>query len=325
MKHIIYRFSFIVMAAFMMCSCMKELDFKGEYLGEKLVLYSVAVPGEPLTAQLTKSHFFLSRNDDDIYGTVPGAKLAVVVNGEMTYGFREVTTTYVDFFGYEYDKIEYVSDYVPAEGDRFKVMASLQGFQDVEGESVVPEAPEFKIESASSRTVEKSGYGWTEIEMKYRVRIDDPAASSDWYRLEVFTVTDTSYYSHTLFSKDIIFYGNGSGELLDAIEMDDESFVPSCFSDEAFNGTEYGLDFWFRLYYYEEKDADIPDIDPTHYELKLTAVSEDLYLYQKSVDAYDSYSGLGQFFSEPVSIHNNVKGGIGCVGAMSGKSKFPER
>jgi hypothetical protein len=90
------------------------------------------------------------------------------------------------------------------------------------------------------------------------------------------------------------------------------------FSDELFNGKEYSLKFSFNssTYIYKDQTYNQTSKVPIKQELniELQSISESYFKYLRSQSA--SASTI-EFFSEPVQIYSNVKGGIGILGSYS--------
>lgn len=354
------RLIYIIAAALSLSACTKEIPFNGDYSGEKLVLYSCAVPGRPLTADVFKSKFILSRTDETVRDPLAGATVKVIVDGGKTYDFKEVTE-YIDYgYGYGRTDITYVSEYIPKEGDHFTVTAYKPGFPAVKGEATVPAAPDFTVERVEIRNEEKhESFGYANGDLHFIIKLNDPADVRNYYRMEIMHeyeytspeeeeegIEGSTYVEQMrLESNDVIFMNTSSNELFDAIGMEQDTRVPECFEDAAFNGKNYTLDVFSYFYWHigNDEDLDLPPYydgfgftkagglhngEPAfHYsdfEVTLYNITEDMFLYMRSVDAYENAEDFGGMLSELTSIHNNVEDGIGCVCAMTGRTVRPK-
>lgn len=303
------------------CSCTKEIEYTGGYEGEKLVLFSCANPDTILTAAVYKSVFIYSRDQENCEQGLSGAKVTAVVNGKDTYTFREVKTVYdkesEDYWmhgGKDYD-VEYVSDYIPKTGDHIVVKASYKGMKDVQGETTVPDRPSIKLNKVDTEYM--ANYGLYTVNMS--VTINDPADRNNYYRMNVIgkrTSNVMGYYDecYNLFSKDILFYDTSIGGLLDSI--DGESvMIPDYFDDGSFNGRSRTFEFWFHQYLMTDEQQ---NPHPGKCRICVDNASESLYMYSRSIDAYNGNDGIEGLFGELVIIYSNVENGMGCVGAVAG-------
>lgn len=314
---------FAIIALFSIVSCTKEIEYKGGYDGEKLVLLSCANPDKPLTARVFKSVFIYSRNQEDCTNGLKGATVVAVVNDKDTYPFKEVVTKYEEgsegyyFNNFKKEVVEYVSDYTPKIGDRITVKASHSGFKDVQGSTVVPERPKVKLNSRSLITQQDNDF-W--VRYNFSVTIDDPAETENFYRLNAFGEDNTETYpdgSHpiswfNLYSKDILFYDSSIGGMIDSID-DAEYYVPDYFDDGGFSGQSHKFDVWFSVF--NDPDGGTT-VDMDKYTVTVDNITESLYLYLRS-NASAGF-GLGSAFSEATIIYTNIENGMGCVGAISG-------
>ena len=76
--------------------------------------------------------------------------------------------------------------------------------------------------------------------------------------------------------------------------------------DDSYNDGNWSIQY--------DKDGNW-EVDLSRHKLMIECISSDLYKFELSREAYH-YDDMG-FFSEPVAIHNNIQGGIGCFGATS--------
>lgn len=325
MTDIMKKFTYLAAAAFaLLCSCTKEIDFNGDYTGEKIVLFSCANPDQALTATVYKSVFIYSKDAGNCTQTLSGAKVTVIVNGKDTYTFKEVKTVYEhdseDYWMYggkEFDT-EYVSEYIPKPGDHIVVKASYPGLKDVQGETAVPQRPVARISSSRVEDNPDNEY-WDR--MHFSVTITDPAGEENYYRLNAMTESKGQEWDeyaisqnwHVLYSRDVIFYDTSVGGMLESIGGSD-FVVPDLFDDGSFNGQSHTFPVWFEFYSDPEEGTEIPE----KCTVTVDNISESLFKYGKSIAAYNGNEGFASIFGEMVIIYSNVENGLGCVGAVAG-------
>ena len=308
-------------------ACEREIEFSGKELQPKLVLHCFLESGEPVRLTLKQGRFFLSQSDD-ISAAVHNAAVTVWRNGELVETLR--------FYNYGKGSEYYAGTFRPQVGDQITIKASASGFDAVECSTIMPEAPVIPsvehvdlIERAYSVAFNGEEYivdsSHVTIFEKYNLtcHIDD-AGSADYYRAGVFIRTysssrhsyvseDTVDYEVAITSDDIVF-GIAGSDFLDT-EVENPYHL---FSDELFNGREYGLKFEF------DNMVSIPLSEiPSEYgyyrifkresHVVMRSISQAYYLYVRSRQAAQS-EGI---FSEPVQIYSNVEGGIGILAAST--------
>lgn len=311
----------LLLAGAFFCSCEKDIEFIGQFDGEKMVMFSCASAGKPMEVILSKSTFILSTDETDPALAVKDARLTGRAGGR-TIEF----TTDPEFPG------RYFSTYEPAEGETVELSASCPGFTSVSGVATVPAKPSFSIDNAEIVAVDDAYH-----RAKLRVTIHDAAGIHNCYRLKlareiVFDydgrqdiVTDFLYPV----SRDPIFVDSQDevGMFAGAVEGDDP-YVPDYFDDGFIDGQDYSFEMSFEyydyddIYYYvwdEERQDDSSDaVMSSRFFLELSNVSDDLYRYALSLEAYNGFaSEIMSLFGEAVCVHSNIDGGIGCFGAMN--------
>lgn len=317
MQNKIYRAIFAAAAVLtLLCSCEKEIRFVGDYEGEKMVLYACANPESPLYVMVYKSKFILDPSDRSVFSLWSGAK----VTGE-TGGKTIVFTEDGDRPGI------YRSDYVPTPGETIALRASMNGVPDVSASATVPQKADYEIVSWSEEPCGEDE--WYQHKVDVRVRLNDPAGEHNMYRFNAYcSFGSPGWYQQTAFTYDIHF--RDAGETFSLIEEVFEgdtavSIRDAVLEDSAFDGEALTFDLWFYIYddgrYYwdygdGEEEPEPWEFDPHDLAIGIDCLSEDLYLYTKTLASYNG-SGLLEYFGEPVAIHNNISGGIGCFGAIS--------
>ncbi|MEA4841110.1 MAG: DUF4249 domain-containing protein [Bacteroidales bacterium] len=307
-------------------SCEKDIEFTGETEEPMLVINSFITPDSVITANITKSKFFLDENDDSgNFITVENAEVRVYVNDV----FKE-KMSYVSNGNYK-------ASFAPAIGETIKLEVSAPGLNTAWCETKMEDAAQIIVLDSTSKTMESypisNGYydetpaSGTEdtIGYYYKIRYDfslhfkDQESGQNYYRLLVKLVTtyDGNYNSENY---DFDFTDIVSGENADSEDhFSNESIYPNTyhvFSDELFNGKEYPLKFSAtteHLEYFPEY-ASIVGPQPTlKIVVELQSISKSYYLYLKSRPSCD----IEDIFAEPIQIHCNVHDGIGILGSYT--------
>ena len=335
MRRIIIRFLLPLFAAALLASCEKVIDFSGKQQEPLLVLNSIATPDACLQVNLSHSVFFLDGNFD---GKNPGIVLSgsrqplkLYVNGGGAMDF-----SLVDTLG------NYVSSYRPKEGDDIRIEASVDGYEPVNVETVVPRESSFDFTVDSSEKPSFEGYRFAEGSASCTVTVADDASASNFYMLQVIVIeyftsvnpetgrTDTLYFlsEPEIRSDDVILKQRiSSSSLFD--ESDDGSLRAPAFSDALFNGSARRISF--NVTFFASSDpGDFSSVESGKYagndagsgikyaiQVNLYSLSRDYYYYYLTRNADSSNDS----FAEPEQVYSNVKGGIGILGAIVGNPK----
>lgn len=315
----------IAAIALLFSSCEKEIKFNGHYSGEKLVLFSnVNTGSDQLTLRLYKSRFFLSEAEEPLGTTKSGAEVSAEING------RSFTLTEDPE-----NRGNYIMPYKAQPGDEVSIRAHLDGFADVTSSTVVPQKPDFEILSCRTEAV-KDFFGARNI--IFRILIHDDGSSHDYYKLNIIrNVPDVGFFrTGSLYSNDVIFSEAGNMNLdglEDILGGDSETRISGLLDDGSINGQDYICEIYCRAFYegilYDDMDItynpdEIENWEPdlSQYAVEIDALSGDLYKYEVSRRAAWDSGELTEIFGEPVVIHNNIKDGIGCFGAITPRTIY---
>ena len=313
-------------------ACEKEIRFVGDYDGEKLVMYATANADSTLYANLFKSRFIMSDKNENLSEPISGATVTAVAGGR-TITLHEGASM----------PGSYCSDYRPMPGETVTINASLPGFPSVSSTVTVPHKPDFKIE-VTGKTLEDSSEGddYGTVRIGLRLTIKDRPGAHDCYNAQILERSDSRLASGeyewrkmNLYSNDVVFRTpDDTFEMIgDAADGTTYVCLEHSFDDQAFDGETHVFDLWFDVWVNRNKElyssggglnddeGDGPKIPLTArvdlgmFRFELDAISEDIYLFEKTLAAYNG-GDMMEFFGEPVSIHNNISGGIGCFGAV---------
>lgn len=299
----------VFIAATVLASCTKEIEFTGEQSESKLVVNGLQQVGQPARLCVEKSVFFIESQKDC---RVKDVHVDLYVNGvfKETLQVRDsmVNETYQDWQTHQMvNKLVYAfnyceGQYLLCEGDELRFEVSSSEFDTATAEVKMPEAPQV-ISFDTVRIDPLYDYGLT---VRFALKIAD-AVGSDYYNI---CPRDgmAGFMSSDAVFKDLIgiediedvfgesdYYGNG---------------LYNTFSDLLFEGMDYTVSLEINMF------------GETFYEpftLEVSRLDAGLYQYIKSYNSYensDPGSLLGMF-TEPVQVYSNVKNAIGVVGAQS--------
>ena len=312
-----------VLFASALCSCEKDIEFIGQYDGEKLVMFSCASAGKPMEVMLSKSTFILSKDNDNSVTAISGAKVSGTCGGRT-----------IEFVESPSIPGHYQSSYVPRAGETIELSASCKGYADVNCSAIVPDAPSFTMDRI--RVVSDDGYS---RRVMVRCTVHDPAGVRNYYRLKVSKENVTEIEGENvvyvedmyLTSNDPLFVNSQDevGVFVGVFEGENE--VPDYFDDGLIDGEDYTFELVFTdyrrdlIYYEDENGASYVPVEgySCRFMLEFSNVSDDLYKYALSLNAYNGFaSEILSLFGEPVCVHSNIEGGIGCFGAMNSALEY---
>ena len=202
----------------------------------------------------------------------------------------------------------YKSNYVPAGGHLYKIIASHSDYKTIDASTFIPNNLEIfnlEIDTNSSELVQ--------FNFSF---IDDPN-NRNYYELELYAncskIWDEEEYDYsgnvTIFSNDPSFPGG--------IPFSGYSYVgeSTLFSDALFNGEEKNISF--DVYTDEFSFADCDTV-----LLEFSNFSNETYSYYNSLGSHRDKGELGIFGGEVVPVYTNVNNGLGALISVNSQSKF---
>ncbi|PLX12453.1 MAG: hypothetical protein C0594_02425 [Marinilabiliales bacterium] len=282
LKYIIILFSTIL--AF---SCEKSEDINDfPLVDSKLVANCFFNPDSSFVVELSKS---LSVLDNAEIPNILGATVLLYTDG-----------VFVDTMKNEVGSGNYKTEICPQFGKKYSLEISHPDFESISASDQLPD-------SVAGIQVEMqmldSSYTWDEYAHEYyghahvktKITLPDPGYTDNYYKISAYigdTIEDWNgsyYYEYSIYleyeSNSILEEGTGDYIVL---------------SDEFFNGENYVVEFEFwDGYYYPGRP----------YYFKINSLSRAAYLYNKTVNLYNSRKGSP--FAEPVQIYNNIENGFG--------------
>jgi hypothetical protein len=321
MNRKIIHTSTAVMLLFSVFSCEKNIEFKGREQAPLLVINSILSPDTFMLASVSRSMFFLS-NDENT--AIEDADINVFVNdepaGKYAFSHNDSIYSYGDMWLVLKEQSHYLLPCKPKAGDRIRYEASVPGLKSVTCETVIPQPVEIiSLDTEMVKDPDNYPYGYG---MDFRMKFKDRPNERNYYRIAVYMrslVHDWLNPSETyidispvhITSDDMVL---DTGAPTDGILTKETPNRYNLFSDELIEGKEYTIKFHSSLntnsYGDDKREAVI---------VRLLSITEDYYLYLRTLTASGQTGDTP--FSEPVQIYNNIKGGIGILGACSASER----
>ncbi len=328
-------YSSIILSIFIFISCQKDIEFNGKITDPLVVVNSYITPDSVVSAHISESRFFLK--DSITYRNIDNAEVAVWVNGLLKEKMSHTANGI------------YLGTYKPAIGETVKLIVSVPSMKEVSSETKIYSQPIINsIDTASMRYPKEyiiSHYGYSNgtqttvvddtigtyslQEMNYSLKFNDNGNEKNYYRLIVqtiqyFTINDTINHTtrdstliHYSFNfSDVVSGNNANNDPSTLLGSGSNGNMYTVFSDELFNGKSYSLTFSTDQLIYDYLKSEFGRYrNPDKYKINiyLQSISRDYYLYLKTRVA----SSGDNFFTEPVQVHNNIKGGIGIFGSYT--------
>ncbi len=223
--------------------------------------------------------------------------------------------------------------YQPERGTVYRIQVNVDGYPQTAASSQAPplqsdllKVERFAIDNSSA----------TES-YEIRLRLED-RTGKNYYRLVLFQVAPFCRHDEVLGSRRIgddpsytrdysrLTFQSSSPSFRDYIEAVDDPTVPdfenefwsAYFSDQLFESTtkEFAITF----------EADAFEAIGPHFMLVLTAFSDDLFVYERSVTLHDLFVGIPNIIQRnPVKVHTNIQNGLGIfAGYTADTYRFDE-
>lgn len=316
---------------FLLSSCTETINFDAELTEPKLVVHSYITVGEPISAIIRESKFFL--NDTTQHEFVKDADVSVYVNGQY------VEKLIMSSYHWMRPEAEYKGNYLPKLNDKIKLVVKRTGKADVSAETQIESPIEIiKIDTVSSDiTYAGSVDGSVPMHLhkhfilNFNLQFKDDGNKKNYYRIIVErrvvgqknTWESVTIYPQEIESKDLNtivinplestikeIWGGGNSEVL----------TYNIFKDDLFNSNVYNLKFSLRAGILLQNPAytgeynNYYDSKKVVYRIYIQSITKDFYEYMASLSAL---ANTNPFFSEAVQIKSNIDGGIGILGAYT--------
>jgi hypothetical protein len=338
MKSIKSFFCFLL-ATFIFISCERDVVFDGQITNPSVVVNSYITPDSVVSAYISLSRFFLK--DSTEFHFVDNAEVNLWVNGIL----KEKLSPYQNGI--------YKGTYKPVITDQLKLTIDVPQMQQVTTTAAFPETPiilaidtqkvfgnirYISFGPGSNDTVAIS----RNYKVNYKLSIKDNGNQNNYYRLLVRSVSFTGIWNYNTNKIDTIedirlpqysnfdFTDVVSGNIKDPLAdtgtspvgelLSNPTNIFNVFSDEIFNGKTYTLKFSTN-----ETTQHYFSIDGLRYSYSsgnilknkvyiiLESISKEYYQYLRTRSA----SSATNYFSEPVQVYTNIKGGIGILGSYT--------
>ena len=237
--------------------------------------------------------------------TLEDAHVEAVVNRDTTYPMR-----------YDENLLCFTSNYRPSAGDQIEVRIDHGEIGSTSARTVVPQAQKLEILEATRDMQAPAMTGAQKLyfqgHVRMKLRLTDPVGEKNYYQLRVkgkvpppiHFVDSVNIYVESFKSSDPIF----RDERLTTSWAGWDAYFSDVFDDSLFDGESYTFEIDSYLFGGEGQ---------VDYEVSLQSITEDYYLYQKSLLLYRI--SQSDSFSEGVYIHTNNQGGWGILGGVCGE------
>lgn len=317
------KYILLILVAWSLISCEKDLKFDDEGLANQLVLNSIISSNKDFAASLTKTRSILE-NAYSGGSLMADGSLDIYLNGELIKNLNSPTGYFSP------------SGIRPKAGDLFRIVMNSNGKQ-LEAETTIPQKTEvISIDTTTIRNENNDKF------LIYKTIIKDKEGD-DYYRILVTKEslilnknTDgkgtKKYYLNTseksIRSDDPVFnsvYNNFGGDAFNTGPENDYNIFP----DDYIKGKEYSIQFHANDYgyggygYYSDPYHGGYGNTETIYERNVVHVqhlSKEMYTYLKYLKLYQHYQGNP--FSEPVPVYSNIKNGIGIFAGVNDDAQF---
>lgn len=296
----------IIVLAFMLVlqtACEKKLEFEGEVLTSKLVVNDDFDPTRSWSVHVSNS---LSVIDNASLRAIEDAEVNIFNGNELV----ESLTHTNDGFYHSFDML-------PLPNVNYTIAVSAPGFEPVSSSSF---APENNLEISNIDTSYFEQEFSDSRSLRLDITIKDTQVGQNYYGIgatSVFINPETLQETHNQ------LYLNSSDLIFDASSGDNKYGESLPFDDVLFNNSQYILsvnideiDGQYQEIYDEFGNyIGFELVPPSVLILKIFSYSEELYLFNKSINSYENNDG--DPFSQPTQIFSNIEGGFGIFGGFT--------
>lgn len=309
--------------------CTRDVELELPYVPPRLVLNASVVPGQDVSAYLSKSWFLLDSVPDS---DIQGGKIRVYINGQF-----QGTMMQTDIPG---DSIHPKGQFcLPGcrakAGDRVRLEAEASGLESVTGETLIPEeTPILSVDTVRFFQFESEYIQGDR--MRLYIKFHDSPVKGNFYRLlverimeyqkgDTLMVTSSLFRFNTgtdapffwpdegifrLFYEDPVFQSVATNPTLSQL---DAYTCRGTFTDAMFNGQDYTVRSVFSPVTHSYKDDTVTV--KVRYDIRLMAISEDYYHYLTEIRNMSIILGTDyqDGLLEPEATYTNVQNGFGVV------------
>lgn len=304
MKHLLYT---LLLGVFL-TSCYRKIDLDEYRTTPKMVINSVVSPDTVVMASITRTWFY---PDKKPYVNLPHAHVELYINNQYIETMQWKTLN--NPRNPDQPDTLFLSNTIPAEGDRIKIVASTPEYGTVTAEDIIPKKVAIKN---ASHTIKKGNgvYQGTisdYFEIYYEVTFDEFPEKNNYYLAKI-TQIKTGYYGYY---ETEIDYIDPVFKEQDAILDESMAFNGlekrggALFTDQSINGQTYTLQI-------KETTAELDETEQRI--ISIYSLSESYFLYLLSLQKIAGSTlegGLGNIgLAEPLRVYSKVEGGTGILG-----------
>ena len=304
MKHLLYT---LLLGVFL-TSCYRKIDLDEYRTTPKMVINSVVSPDTVVMASITRTWFY---PDKKPYVNLPHAHVELYINNQYIETMQWKTLN--NPRNPDQPDTLFLSNTIPAEGDRIKIVASTPEYGTVTAEDIIPKKVPIKN---ASHTIKKGNgvYQGTisdYFEIYYEVTFDEFPEKNNYYLAKI-TQIKTGYYGYY---ETEIDYIDPVFKEQDAILDESMAFNGlekrggALFTDQSINGQTYTLQI-------KETTAELDETEQRI--ISIYSLSESYFLYLLSLQKIAGSTlegGLGNIgLAEPLRVYSNVEGRTGILG-----------
>lgn len=304
MKHLLYT---LLLGVFL-TSCYRKIDLDEYRTTPKMVINSVVSPDTVVMASITRTWFY---PDKKPYVNLPHAHVELYINNQYIETMQWKTLN--NPRNPDQPDTLFLSNTIPAEGDRIKIVASTPEYGTVTAEDIIPKKVPIKN---ASHTIKKGNgvYQGTisdYFEIYYEVTFDEFPEKNNYYLAKI-TQIKTGYYGYY---ETEIDYIDPVFKEQDAILDESMAFNGlekrggALFTDQSINGQTYTLQI-------KETTAELDETEQRI--ISIYSLSESYFLYLLSLQKIAGSTlegGLGNIgLAEPLRVYSNVERGTGILG-----------
>ena len=300
MKHLLYT---LLLGVFL-TSCYRKIDLDEYRTTPKMVINSVVSPDTVVMASITRTWFY---PDKKPYVNLPHAHVELYINNQYIETMQWKTLN--NPRNPDQPDTLFLSNTIPAEGDRIKIVASTPEYGTVTAEDIIPKKVPIKN---ASHTIKKGNgvYQGTisdYFEIYYEVTFDEFPEKNNYYLAKI-TQIKTGYYGYY---ETEIDYIDPVFKEQDAILDESMAFNGlekrggALFTDQSINGQTYTLQI-------KETTAELDETEQRI--ISIYSLSESYFLYLLSLQKIAGSTlegGLGNIgLAEPLRVYSNVEGAV---------------
>lgn len=330
-KKLFYQFIAAGLVILFFSGCTQEINLDDLRPEPRLVLNSVAIVGEQITASVSKTWFFTEKNPNI---TIREAEVSLYVNDD----FKEKMTWVSQDSEYN-SKGFFQSAYKPVVGDILEIKASVENYKELS--SVVSVPPPCTIIDVSTEIIEKNSEYDYYVKRRLKVKFRDEPARRDYYLFlveegtPVYDEEKQEYTGEYEWGKAYVEYGDEplfTSQITPLEKILGYDWLSMrygrVFSDDLISGKEYTLNVSFSGAYLGSypNGGDLGELlpnkeHPIKYRIYLYTLAEPYYRYMNSIINMTDQNLHQQLvkagLAEPVSIYTNINNGIGIVGSCN--------